>query len=438
MDFSPQQTQAVLEQWILATGMPLTLDLRNSKGAYLRDASGKDYLDFFTFFASRPLAFNHPGLSTLEFQEEVTAVARHKPSNCDIYTPEYAAFAKIFGEVALGGHFKHLFFIEGGSPAVENALKAAIDWKHHKNIAAGKGEKGSQIIHFKRAFHGRTGYCLSITDPFDDRKVKFFPKFPWPRVTNPWHQHPFDDAAKAAVEELEAQSLKEIDEAFEKNPDDIAAIIIEPIQGEGGDNYFRSEFLQALRKVADERDALLIFDEIQTGFGSTGTWWDWQHHGVQPDLMTFGKKTQICGFAATGRMDDVDNVFSVPSRISSTFEGNIVDMVRCRRVIEIIQQEDLITNAKTMGSYMVKLLNGLAENHPEMRAVRGRGTWAAFDLANTEERDNVVRGCFEEELLVLPCGQHSLRLRAPLDVDADAIGRCAAQLEAGIRRAYGK
>ncbi len=428
-----------LGKWLLADGMSVVFDGEKSRGQYLHDAkTGKDYLDFFGFFAARALAYNHPKLKEPDFVERMAIAATHKQSNCDLYSTNYASFVDSFATKALGGHFKHAFFIEGGSPANENALKTAFDWKVRKNLAAGRGEKGKQILHFRQAFHGRTGYALSITDSYDPRKTMYFPLWPWPRVTNPKMRFPFDKAAEADTLAAEKQSLKEIDEAFDKNPHDIAAIIIEPIQSEGGDNYFRSEFLRALRKVCDERECLLIFDEVQTGMGITGSWWDWQNHDVKPDLLTWGKKAQVCGFAATERIDEVDSVFKVASRISSTFEGNIVDMVRCQRIIEVIESDGLLDNARSMGKYQQKLLTELAASFPEISNVRGRGLLAAFDLPSTQERDKVVRSAFEEMLLILPCGTKSIRMRPALDVGADAIARCIAQLEAGFRRAYGR
>ncbi len=428
-----------LGKWLLADGMSVVFDAEKSRGQYLHDAkTGKDFLDFFGFFAARALAYNHPKLREPEFMERMGIAATHKQSNCDLYSTNYADFVQTFATKALGGHFKHVFFIEGGAPAIENAVKTAFDWKVRKNLAAGRGEKGKQILHFRQAFHGRTGYALSLTDSYDPRKTMYFPLWPWPRVTNPKMRFPFDEAAKAETIAAEQQSLKEIDEAFDKNPHDIAAIIIEPIQSEGGDNYFRPEFLRALRKICDERETMLIFDEIQTGMGVSGSWWDWQNHDVKPDLMTFGKKSQVCGFASTERVDEVDSVFKVASRISSTFEGNIVDMVRCQRIIEVIEADKLVDNARSMGKYQHKLLAELAGNFPEISNVRSRGLLAAFDLPNTQERDKVVRAAFDEMLLILPCGTKSVRMRPALDVGADAIARCVAQLEAGVRRAYGR
>lgn len=419
--------------------MDLVFDLDRSRGAYLYDSKhGREYLDFFGFFAARPLGFNHEGLKEPEFLERLAQAAQIKPSNCDVYTEEYATFVDTFASVPLGGNFAHVFFIDGGALGVENAMKTAFDWKHRKNIEAGRGEKGSRILHFRQAFHGRSGYTMSVTDSPDPRKTMYFPKFDWPRVSNPKMTFPFDDEARAKTAAAEEHSLAEIDHAFDRYDNDIAAILIEPIQGEGGDNYFRSEFLQALRRTCDEREALLIFDEVQTGFAATGSWWDWQNHGMQPDLMCFGKKTQVCGFAAASRVDEIDSVFKVPSRISSTFEGNLADMVRCTQIIRIIERDGLLVNAETMGAYMLKLLHELADTHDQVSNVRGRGLWAAFDLPSTEERDRVIDACFEERLIVLPCGAQSVRMRPSLDIDADSIARAIAQAEAGLKRAYQK
>jgi L-lysine 6-transaminase len=437
-EVTPHNVHDVLARWILADGMPLVGDLAESRGSYLRDArTGREFLDFFSFFATRALAYNHPGLVEPSFRDHLARVAAHKPSNCDVYTVEYAEFVDRLATVALGRHFRHLFFIEGGGPAVSNALKTAFDWKHRKNLAAGRGARGSQILHFRRAFHGRTGYALSVTESYDLRKMQYFPRFDWPCVTNPFIGHPFDDAARQRAVAAEATSCAEMNAAFDRHAHDIAAIIIEPVQCEGGDNYFRREFFEHLRRIADEREALLIFDEVQTGFGTTGAWWDWQHHGVKPDLMVFGKKTQVCGFAATERVDDVDGVFKVSSRISSTFEGNLVDMVRCTRIIDIVERDHLVDNARVMGARLLDVVAGLAARHPQVTAARGRGLLVAFDLPSNPERDAFLAACFEAGFLAIPCGPSGVRLRPALDVDAEAVDEAGVRMLAALGRVFG-
>src|SRR5262249_25897689 len=160
-----------------------------------------------------------------------------------------------------------------------------------------------------------------------------FPKFDWPRLPTPALEFPLDSASLGRVAEAEARILAAAEGAFNDRPDEIAAILIEPIQGEGGDNHFRPEFLRELRKLPDRCEALLIFDEVQTGVGLTGKWWAFQHAGVVPDILCFAKKMQVGGIFVSRRVDEVDSVFKVPSRISSTWGGSLADMVRATRIL---------------------------------------------------------------------------------------------------------
>ena len=212
----------------------------------------------------------------------------NKPSNSDIYTTEQAEFLETFARVALPTYLPHVFFVDGGTLGVENALKAAFDWKVKKNFRKGyKEEKGTKVIHFRRAFHGRSGYTLSMTNT-DPAKTDLFPKFAWPRVLNPVQRFPLNEENTKATIADEETSLGQIKAAFREHKDDIAAIIIEPIQGEGGDNHFRGEFLRALKRLADENEAMFIVDEVQTGIGLTGKMWAHLHFGIEPDMVAFG------------------------------------------------------------------------------------------------------------------------------------------------------
>ena len=255
---------------MLADGFDYIIDLENSNGVWIRDArTGKNILDFFTCVASLPLGFNHPKLKEKSFLEKLTRAAINKPSLSDIYTVEMAEFVDTFGRVAQPEYLPHVFFIDTGAHAVENTLKASFDWKIKKNFKKGiREEKGKQIIHFEKSFHGRSGYTLSLTNT-DPVKTDLFPKFKWPRISTPSMKFPLNENTLQEVEKLEQLAIAQIKSAFQQNKDDIAAIIIEPIQGEGGDNHFRKEFFVALRELADENEAMLIFDEVQTGVGIT-------------------------------------------------------------------------------------------------------------------------------------------------------------------------
>ena len=418
----PSQIIPTLSRHMLVDGFDIVVDLKKSRGTYIVDArSGKRYLDFFTFVASSPLGLNHPALTAPEFQRKLAYVAVNKPSLSDIYTVEQAQFVDTFARVAMPATLPHAFFIEGGALGVENALKAAFDWKIRKNMAKGhREERGRQIIHFRQAFHGRSGYTLSLTNT-DPVKTDLFPKFSWPRVLNPAARYPLtgDNLARTIADE--ETSLAEIRQAFHDNRDDIAAIIIEAIQGEGGDNHFRPEFFRALRETADENDAMLIIDEVQTGVGMTGKMWAHQHF-VEPDMIAFGKKMQVCGFLCGRRIEEVpDNVFKVSSRLNSTWGGNLVDMVRAQKYLEVIEQEHLVENARNQGTRLLNALVHLAEEFPAVTNARGLGLFAAFDLPDGDLRTKVKTMCMERGLILLPSGERSIRFRPPLNVTAAEI-----------------
>jgi len=349
-------------------------------------------------------------------------VALQNPSNSDIYTVEMAQFVATFERVAMPTDFKHLFLVSGGSLAVENALKTAFDWKVRLNISRGKGEIGSKVIHFKDAFHGRSGYSLSLTNT-DPRKYKYFPLFSWPRIENPRALFPLEGANLWTTIEAEKRACTQIKEVLEREADHIAAIILEPIQGEGGDHHFRPEFWKQLRKFADDYDVLLIADEVQAGMGLTGNMWAHQHMGVVPDIVCFGKKAQVCGIMATARIDQVpDNVFKVPSRINSTWGGSLVDMTRSRRFLEIIEEENLVQNAATVGAYLMDQLKALSRQYPSCLAnVRGRGLMCAFDTQDPDRCSKLRTLAYERQLLIISCGARSIRLRPLLTTSKDDV-----------------
>lgn len=435
---SPGDVHAVLARHILVDGYHVVPDLERSYGARLVDErDGRTYLDFYSNFASQALGWNHPAFADPAFRERLLAAAVHKPANADLYTCLYAEFVATFARIAVPySHSGHLFFIEGGALAVENALKAAFDWKTRRNCVAGRGEEvGTKVLHFRQAFHGRSGYTLSLTNTFDPRKTALFPKFDWPRISNPKIVFPLSEHL-AEVEAAEARALGEISAAVARHGDDIACLIIEPIQSEGGDNHFRPEFLRALRRLADEHDFLLIFDEVQTGLGLTGTMWAWQGLGVEPDLFAFGKKVQLGGFAANRRIDEVaDNVFRVSSRINSTWGGNLTDMVRATRILEVIEADALVDNARRLGAVLQAALRDLAAEFPRLVSqVRGRGLMCAVDLPNSELRTRAIALAREEGLLLLPCGARSIRFRPFLDVTASDIATAIEMLRKALHR----
>ena len=372
-----------LKNHILVDGFAHVADLEKSHGSwFVNKFTKQEYLDCYSLHSSQPIGWNHPKLD--KYKDLMTKVMFHNITNSDLYTEEYVNFVDEFAK--LTPDFKYKFFISGGTLGVENALKAAFDWKAQKlGITQYDDEKyvnSMDVIHFQDAFHGRSGYTLSLTNT-GPLKTKFFPKFNWTRI----HASSLDNIEKCLKHRL------------------TAAIIIETIQGEGGDKHFSPDFFQALRNLADDYDAMLILDEVQTGLGLTGKTWAYQHYGIIPDMICFGKKTQVCGFCSTTRIDEVrDNVFNVSGRINSTWGGNLVDMVRAYIYFKIIEEDNLIENAQVVGDYFLNKLKELPLNN-----VRGQGLLIAFDLPH----ENFFKQ-INEKIFCLKSGTNSVRFRPHL------------------------
>src|SRR5437667_1017727 len=420
---SPSTVLDTIERHVLLDGFRIVVDLDKSRGSYLHNAvDDRRLIDLYGFFGSMPVGFNHPHFDELAVQRDLLRAAKVKIANSDVYSEGYAEFVETFSRVCGLPPLDRYLFIEGGALAVENTLKAAMDWKVRKNMVAGRGERGTEILHFRHAFHGRSGYTMSLTNT-DPRKTDLFAKFDWPRVSNPAIDFslPKNERERDVIER-EKKSEAEIRKFIAERGTDIAAIIIEPIQGEGGDNHFRGEWLRKLREICDESDILLIFDEVQTGLCTTGRTWCCQHFNVQPDLLAFGKKVQVCGVMAGPRLDEVkDNAFRLPSRLNSTWGGNFTDMLRTTHYLRIIEKENLVENAGKLGAYFLEQLLDWQRECEIVSAVRGRGLFIAFDLPDAKTRDDVWRKLFDSGLLVLKSGEHSIRFRPALDITKEVV-----------------
>ncbi|MFC0344617.1 L-lysine 6-transaminase [Epilithonimonas hispanica] len=417
------KVKETLGKHILADGFDFVMDYEKSHGSYIVDClTGKEYLDMFSMFASASVGYNHPYI--LEKANWLGKMAIYKPTLSDVYLQEYADFMDVFSRVAIPKELPYCFFVEGGALAVENALKTAFDWKTRKNWQKNIEKEAGMVIHFKQSFHGRSGYTLSLTNTSDPRKHQYFPKFDWPRITNPKLNFPITDDNLEETIKHEQLALLHIQEAILANPDEVACVIIEPIQAEGGDNHFRNEFFTELRRICDENEILLILDEVQTGIGMTGKMWAFQHLDIIPDVITFGKKTQVCGILANKeKLDEVElHVFQESSRINSTFGGNFIDMLRFQLVLEIIENENLVENSRVVGEFLLNGLKQLEQKYPNhISSARGKGLMCAFDLKDGESREWLRSKLYDEGIIILTCGDQSLRFRPHLNVTKEEI-----------------
>lgn len=437
-NIKPEDTIAAIEEFLIkGDRYDFVLDLENSHGSYMVDKldPSRQILDFYTCFASSPLGFNHPGLLDENTLAKLTAAAVNNVTNSDLYTDLKAEFVQTFFKKAAPPEMKYMFFIAGGALAVENAMKTAFDYKMQKNRMAGDTRSRElKIMHFKGAFHGRTGYTMSVTNT-DAVKTDMFPKFDWPRIENAYVKFPDAGALHEDTLRREKLALEQAKNFALTYGNSIAAFLFEPIQGEGGDNHFRPEFLTELQNLCHENDMMFIVDEVQTGMGITGKMWAHQHHGLKPDILCFGKKAQVCGILATNKVEEVEHhVFNTGSRINSTWGGNLVDMVRCARYLEIYEQERLVENAAEMGKALLSGLQKTAEAFPHLVSnPRGKGLYCAFDVTDAGMRQKIISGCYKKNMLVLACGSRSIRFRPAMTVSTAEISEAMRILNEVLR-----
>ena len=365
-------------------------------------------------------------LTDHEFITELGSAGVHKPANPDTYSVEYATFVDTFARVLGDPALPHLFFVEGGALAVENALKVAFDWKSRRNERERRPEPADMVMHLRHAFHGRSGYTLSLTNT-DPAKTDRFPKFAWPRISSPALRFPLETNA-AENQRSEDAALDEAASGFAQNPHRIVCFIAEPIQAEGGDRHLSARFLQAMQELCLKNDALFVLDEVQTGVGTTGRRWAYEALELEPDVVAFAKKVQLGGVMAGRRVDEEpENVFRVSGRISSTWGGGLADMVRSTRILGVIERDGLVDKAGSVGALLLSHLTQLCAEHPTLLTnARGRGLMCAVDFPNSQARDDAVRAMREEErVVVLACGESSVRFRPSLVATDDVVTRVA-------------
>ena len=434
MSIDPKKVKQILGKNILADGFDPVIDLEKSSGSWIVDQrDGVKYLDMFSMYASGSVGYNHPYI--LKHKDKLGEIAVNKTTLSDIYNVYYAEFVETFDRIAMPSYLKNAFFIDGGSLAVENALKAAFDWKRRINMSKGSKVNGDKVIYFNQAFHGRTGYTLTLTNTADPRKTMYFPKFPWFKVDNPYINFPLTSDVLNDLIKQENAVIESVKEIVENNTDDIAALIIEPIQGEGGDNHFRDEFMVQLKNICDNNDIILIFDEVQTGIGLTGKMWAHEHFSVKPDIISFGKKTQVCGMLAGDKIYNLqDNVFKESSRINSTFGGNLIDMYRFKLILEIIDNESLLDNTIKMGNYLLDSIVSLADEFPGyVTNPRGKGLFCAFDMPSGIERDKLIGILLDKNIMILGSGLKSIRFRPHLNVLKEDLDICINAIHDSIK-----
>lgn len=369
----------------------IRIDFEKSYDSYLFDKKSKTYfLDFFSFFSSLPLGYNHQIFQEKTFINAIRRICSIKVANNAMETEEFNEFLDTFSKHKDMIMFQFFHFCCTGALAVESALKVAIDYKKSKNPI---------FISFKGSFHGINSWGL-VTDRFRpvDLRLNACPRLNWPKV----------------------KSIEEIEKFIDKNgANNIAAIIIEPVQATFGDRYFLPNLFIKLRELCTKNNICLIFDEIQTGFGTSGKMWYFQHLDIEPDIVVFGKKTQVSGIMVKEKFGDT---FKNPvRRLKVTFDGDLIDMIRCTYTLKAYNKYKILENVNKRSDELF----GELKKIKSLKNLRRQGLLFAFDLASESSKKHFFESCFKNKLLVSPASYNCIRLRPNLNVSSSEIQKAS-------------
>jgi 4-aminobutyrate aminotransferase/(S)-3-amino-2-methylpropionate transaminase len=416
-------------------------DARRSRGNYAVDVDGNTLLDVYGHIACVPLGYNHKALVDAWTSERFAWLASFRPALGIAPPPEWVDLVEgPFMRCAPRGH-ECVMTVATGAEAVENALKAAFAWKaRRRRGSAGwspedwvsvmhnrqSGINELKVISFEGGFHGRTLGALSATRSKAIHKLDF-PAFDWPVVPFPSNRFPLADHIdknRAA----EARSLQMLEDTLRCEQGTVAAVIVEPIQGEGGDRHASAEFFRALRTLTTQYEAAFIVDEVQTGLGATGTFWaheQW-HLEEPPDIVTWSKKFQLGGLHLRR-----DFMPAEPWRLFNTFLGDPLRAAQAEVILDVVQRDQLVAHTRRTGEKLVSALASLTAQFPALFSEpRGAGTFAAIDVCDAASRDRLLHEARQRGLEAGGSGERSVRFRPALVYGARHVDETIALLAA--------
>jgi 4-aminobutyrate aminotransferase len=386
------------------------LVVRDALGSEIYDMDGKRYLDLMAGVAVLNVGHRHP---------HVVARVREALDQfwhiclTDFYYPQAVELAEKLQQIAPMAEKSRIYFSNSGTEAIESAIKLAM---YHT------GRR--QFIGFRGAFHGRTLGALSFTSSKYVQRAGFHPAVPVHHLPFPNPYRPILELRNG--EDVGQAVLRYLQETiFETtlHPEDVAAVVIEPIQGEGGYVIPPAGFLAGLRRICDQHGILLVVDEVQSGIGRTGKMWAVEHEGVQPDILCFAKG--IASGMPLGGIIARDSVMSwKPGSHASTYGGNPVACAAAIGTLEVVEREGLPEQAAELGRHVLERLHEMQQRHPAIGDIRGRGLMIGVEFVRdreSRERDTLLRDtlkqvAFEEGLLLLPCGRSTMRLTPALTI----------------------
>jgi L-lysine 6-transaminase len=410
-----------LSRYVIAEPYPFVLDLEKCHGSWLVTLEGREIFDWAGYFGSKLIAHNHPGLAEPQYLRNLVLAANNKTANPDFLTPQCLDYYRLLHELApvsMRNPRLEVYTLNSGAEAVENMMKYLINLHHQKLQRAGKKASVGRFIYFEQAFHGRTIFALNVTQLTND-----------PVITRDFHGYisgnikvpfPYIDSSRSSSENEAAadESLAVIERMIALFPDEVAGIIIEPLQGAGGHRVALPSFFQRLSELAHRTDTNLGFDEVQTAGGQTGTFWAIDQFNLPhpPQAVASAKKLGAGVVYMLYPMDD-------HGVLDSTWGGHLADMVRFVQEMKIVRREKLIEQVPEKSARLRAGLETLAAKHPNViHNPRGIGLYQGFSLHPPTTKSAFLDAALNDEsLLLLGAGTNSIRLRPSLSVTNEEI-----------------
>lgn len=424
---------AELGKYVIAEPYPFAIDLEKSSGMTLVTVDGQELFDWAGYYGSKLLGHNHPGLYEPEYLTRLSRAANNKVANPDFITQECLDYYRLVYENApevMHNDNLEVYVVNSGAEAIENMMKYLVSKYNLKCLKEGRIPGSRRFIYFDRAFHGRTVFALGVTQTMDPVATKDF--IGLASGGNMKLQFPIYDSERDHEENLKdvERSLEQVESVLRHMAEDIVGIIIEPVQGAGGNRVALPEFFQGLSRLSHDYDVYLGFDEVQTGLGATGKMWAIDHFNLPhpPMAVASGKKW---GNGLVYMLEPLEDI----GILDSTWGGNLADMVRVCREVEIVKQEGLVERAAELGEVLNRGLKEVIAKFPFASNVRGMGLYQGFSLDTPERKRNLVRVAREEEsLLLLGAGNRSIRTRPNLSVTAEDVSRFLGLLESALAK----
>lgn len=370
----------------------ITIDFNKSKGSYLFDKQrNKYFLDVFCMFSSLPLGYNHPIFDN-NFDQIIKSISSVRMSNNLFQSDELREFQEKFRSISF---FNNIHLCATGALAVESALKCAYEQKKKPD---------SIVVGLKNGYHGINSWGFTTDSNMSSvyQRVINFPKNNWENI-----------------------SIAKVSSFIKKNSSRINALIVEPIQCTAGDIYLDIDILKELQKLCKDFDICFIVDEIQTGFAVTGDYWYSKKIDLEPDILVFGKKSQICGLMANDKYSEA--IKSQYRKLEVTFDGDLIDAVRCGFIIDAIKNDSLLENVEAKSNILSSELSSNFENY------RSSGHLIAFDFQTKSKRDKFVSQAFSNFLLVNPTGEKSVRLRPNLAFNGNELDELISKITKSLK-----